>query len=722
MSDSEIEMDDCVDVMENEAASELMETGQEVRPREAGGDASQGREEGGREDREGGAGRLAGREEVRQGREESREDANMSSDSGDLSEEDENSNTPAGSSALTMPERKRKDPAPCWKYAERAVGGATCNICGNLLKLGATHNTTNINLHILGKHGATKEAKQLKKELDSKREVLKKKTVMKAKKEKGSVSIKNWVKTRGHLDPFKKKKLDEALVKMTIGMNRPFMDVDNHWLREVLFIAEPNYICPSPQTHTRNFDEAAKKVQEALKEDIIKDVTKAGHKTINITSDHGKADDRFHTKRNVVTVARTTKDFTIKKDIIKVIKCEGSQTGKVIKSDVKKVLKERAGWQEDWKVNWVTDNESKQKNASDPNNHPEVGMQTFHVRQCVDHTFELANEETLVQCPPTNSSVKKVRSLVNYFKDSTLATEAFYKIMIEAGVDPLAVVKGTDNRWFFKYMEVERALVLKEHINMFFETYDTPHTLSMIEDEDWENLLVYENALKIVVEAATGLEGELYPTASSVIPFLVTITDELSKMSENLKGEGLNFVETLKNNLKSNRRFPNEFRDLSPYNSLTLLDQRYADLYFSKTDLDKAVEDIIIDSVFDDFQADTETLPATEDEGGSHEVVGENIFARKRAELLAKKRSSVPLQLDPTPTTLRAKVKHEVSKFLKQKGTLGITENPNSWWRLYHKDFPLLSTFWKAHSAFPATSTSSERAYSMQGLILTKCR
>ena len=68
MSDSEIEMDDCVDVMENEAASELMETGQEVRPREAGGDASQGREEGGREDREGGqevreggAGRLGGR-------------------------------------------------------------------------------------------------------------------------------------------------------------------------------------------------------------------------------------------------------------------------------------------------------------------------------------------------------------------------------------------------------------------------------------------------------------------------------------------------------------------------------------------------------------------------------------------------------------------------------------------------------------------------------------
>ena len=35
MSDSEIEMDNSVDVMDSAADSELMEAGQEVRPREA---------------------------------------------------------------------------------------------------------------------------------------------------------------------------------------------------------------------------------------------------------------------------------------------------------------------------------------------------------------------------------------------------------------------------------------------------------------------------------------------------------------------------------------------------------------------------------------------------------------------------------------------------------------------------------------------------------------
>ena len=68
--------------------------------------------------------------------------------------------------------------------------------------------------------------------------------------------------------------------------------------------------------------------------------------------------------------------MVIKKDALKMITCEGSQTGQQIREDVKKALKEDAGWEEDWSVNWVTDNESKQKNARDPNKHHGVGLKT----------------------------------------------------------------------------------------------------------------------------------------------------------------------------------------------------------------------------------------------------------------------------------------------------------------------------------------------------------
>ena len=126
----------------------------------------------------------------------------------------------------------------------------------------------------------------------------------------------------------------------------------------------------------RNFDLSAKKVKEDLKRDIVKDITDAGHMTISITSDHGTSRDTFRTKKNALTLARTTKNFVIIKDTITLIECEGSQTGAKIREDVKKALMLGAGWQPHWTVNWCTDNESKQVNARDPTKHHHIGMKT----------------------------------------------------------------------------------------------------------------------------------------------------------------------------------------------------------------------------------------------------------------------------------------------------------------------------------------------------------
>ena len=162
-----------------------------------------------------------------------------------------------------------------------------------------------------------------------------------------------------------------------------------------LFTAEPNYITPSRRRHTLNFDKEAVVVYESLKKDVVKDVTEAGHKTISITSDHGTSSDQLRTKKNALTVARYTNDFVIKKDVVKLIKCVGSQTGLAIRKDVKNSLVERIGYEEDWITNWVTDNESKQVNARDPNKHHEVEFPINYVGGCVDHTIELAIEESI---------------------------------------------------------------------------------------------------------------------------------------------------------------------------------------------------------------------------------------------------------------------------------------------------------------------------------------
>ena len=72
--------------------------------------------------------------------------------------------------------------------------------------------------------------------------------------------------------------------------------------------------------------------------------------------------------------------------------------------------------------------------------------------------------------------------------------------------------------------------------------------------------------------------------------------------------------------------------------------------------------------------------------------------------------------------SLSERLSRELSKYMLLLGALDTSANPCHWWRENHKLFPLLVKFWKANCAFPATSTSSETAFSMDRLIITPKR
>ena len=164
-------------------------------------------------------------------------------------------------------------------------------------------------------------------------------------------------------------------------------------------------------------DELAISVEEDLKKEIVKDMSEAGHKTISVVSDHGTSGDRFRTKKNAVVVLRTTKVFVIKKDVVKMLTCDVSQTGHRIKEEVKDALVATAGYEEDWIINWKTDGEAKQLNATDPTKNTDIYMKINHRGKCVDHTLELASEDSIKQVPMMKSAVSKSHALVNYLKN-----------------------------------------------------------------------------------------------------------------------------------------------------------------------------------------------------------------------------------------------------------------------------------------------------------------
>ena len=228
--------------------------------------------------------------------------------------------------------------------------------------------------------------------------------------------------------------------------------------------------------------------------------------------------------------------------------------------------------------------------------------------------------------------------------------------------------------------------------------------------------------MKSIVEAAKVLEGGLYPTASSVIPFLDTVFEDLKLMSRSVHGAGKLFVDKLVANLS--RRFPGGYKQTKPYNCLTLLDVRHADLYFSPDDFGKAVNDLAINDHFDEALINN----VHENQGLAHVQYvppqaepSQDSFSKRRAQLLAAKQAA-PVQQVAGPRTLKQRLEDELAKFLEHRGSVGPKENPNAWWRVHHTEFPLLSKYWMAMCAFPATSTSAERVFNMDGLVLSPSR
>ena len=288
---------------------------------------------------------------------------------------------------LTAPTRKRKVPSPVWECGGVKVdGGSKCCIalsngliCGRLFK-SLSRNTSNIIRHILEKHKNSPEGQRLKeKVVAKKRKVEEQNKVKEARKNEKKAfsqsSILSFTNKSSPLDPMKKKKIEEAIVKFVVVENQPFHIIEKHSFREMLFAAEPGYVCPSEQKFRYMFDMYSEKQRKDFVKELQSDFEGVPVKCVQLTSDHGTSHDRFRSHKNVLTISRTTKDFRIKTDLVEIIDCSGSQTGEVIREDVKRCL-DKIGRTNEWVIDWVTDGESKQVSARGVGRHPRVNMKT----------------------------------------------------------------------------------------------------------------------------------------------------------------------------------------------------------------------------------------------------------------------------------------------------------------------------------------------------------
>ena len=644
---------------------------------------------------------------------------------------------------------KRKRTAPVWSCISevQSEGGkgscsSKCNFCNHIFLM-TDGSTSNAVRHLTKKHFNEEKVKLMVAEMKQNEADAKKKREEAEKKKISQPALTSFISVKGVIDPKKQALIEKAIIKYLVKANRPWRDVENSSFRNILFTAEPNYVCPSSKTVRKKFDDMAEEVGNSIKKEVCTDVTEAGHFTCSIMTDHGTSSDLWRTKKNVVVLSRTTKHFQLVTDTIDLIPSVGSQTGLQIKKDVKNCLMEKVNLDPDlWVVNWVTDGASNCASARNPDNHLSVGMTIAYNGQCVDHIMDLVGNDTInekvklgngyiLKFPILCDAMQKMKKLVNYLGESSLARQAFNTLMVEHDMDPLRTVKGTSNRFFTKFFEAERFVELKEAVTLFFENYDRmPDYCIQLDDDEWHFLEVYKDALKLVVKASEILEGRDYPTASSVIPFLDTIAEELTSLASKVEGEQKKLVESFLLNMKKEHRFGWDlYKYQAPYNILTLLDVRYGSLFFDEKQKKQALSDLAIDRVYNNEKEKStgnhdSSISASQSQPLEAEPIYLNALDKRRKLLMAQKNQPFEAndQSSLNEETLLVRLEKEVDNLSKCTMNVSTTLNPMDWYKLNHQDFPLLTKFWLPYSSFPATSCNAERVFNVDTVIITDHR
>ena len=128
------------------------------------------------------------------------------------------------------------------------------------------------------------------------------------------------------------------------------------------------------------------------------------------------------------------------------------------------------------------------------------------------------------------------------------------------------------------------------------------------------------------------------------------------------------------------------------------------------------MEDLANDVVYDSLLIQGENEETVNVAPAPPVGVGANTpsaFEARRLQLLAAKQQQAADGSSATQQasglSFKQKLEKELNKFLSLRGSVDHKSNPLNWWKQHNTEYPLLSRYYRAHCAFPATSTNSER-------------
>ncbi|XP_072400407.1 E3 SUMO-protein ligase ZBED1-like [Diabrotica undecimpunctata] len=278
-------------------------------------------------------------------------------------------------------------------------------------------------------------------------------------------------------------------------------------------------------------------------------------------------------------------DCKMKSGLLPSFKFVGQHTSENISEQIKKTLSE---WQVDNKiVACVTDNAANMVKA--------VQLAKWWHVPCFAHSLNLIVQSSL---PKITDTVNKVKSVVEFFKRSSSATEKLQINQKRMGIEVLKLKEDCPTRWNSTFDMLRRFLQNKEPVQSTMGILNIP-SLPILSPEDWYIIENCCDILYIFNEMTTELSVEKNATLSKI----AVLSKNLINYCLRLKNE--NFESVSVNNLVNKlheevtTRFKRKYRNIDLIWEAAFLDPRFKQHGFHEDDSFKQTKQNIIDKCFE---------------------------------------------------------------------------------------------------------------------------
>lgn len=305
------------------------------------------------------------------------------------------------------------------------------------------------------------------------------------------------------------------------------------------------------------------------------------------------------------------------------------------------------------------------------------------------------------------------KKVVSAFCNSWKRKRELATAQAELGLPAHQLITETPTRWASRQQMIERILEQEKALTQVLRADRKTRHLVLT----WQDIDVLESvskALSPLVAFTDALSGEQYVSVSYLKPVLHLFSEQVLKPQDD-------DVELTKKIKASILEYLNEkYADPSTQDLLdmaSLVDPRFKITYIKPEN---------VDYIKTKAAAEIENLVAEQEMSAGGDSIAPAEAATEVAEIPAKKRTlgsffKIASRQDQTvPQSGRQSIELELNKYIQTVEADGET-NPLEWWRQHEANFPRVANLAKKYLCIQATSSSSERAFSTSGNIIT-CR